>query len=199
MKNQFIPEQIVGSKLDLSANIKLDDKQEALDFFEIVKKRLLNVNKWDEICNAPSSTFKLINFKNQPITGLVKKNDYIRIKIPGPGTKLGEGFDWVRVESINEKIAKDEEILSITVRPCSHPLKPKNEIAHFFQPTATSTFQVYRNGNLIYATVHGRNEIPNTKNGRLLDKIRNTLIAWSAKLGFSYPRWKLLVNGLLNK
>jgi hypothetical protein len=199
MENPYIPKQQVGSKVDISSAVEFNSNAEAITFFQTVKHRLLNVNQWAEICKAPSSTFKLINARNQEIAGLVKETDYIRINVPGPGTKLGEGFDWVNVESIKEEVVDQLELVSITVRPSNHPLKSKNEIAHFFQSTATSTFQAIRNKNKVYAEVHGRNELPNNRTRNFFDSIRNTLIGWSAKIGFSYPQWKLLVEGLISK
>jgi hypothetical protein len=197
MKNTLIPEQEKGSKFDVSANISLNSNTETLAFFQGVKQRLLNVNGWDEVCGFASSTFKLINAKNQEIVGFAKEGDFIRINIPGPGTKIGEGYDWVRIEQIAEQLTSNAELLSITVRPCGHPLKQEKITAHFFQPIATSTFQVKRIANVIYAEVHGRNELPNNKEGALLDKVRNTMVGIGAKMGFSYPQWKMLADGLI--
>ncbi len=196
MNSTIIPKQETGSKMDVVARTELDSIADAVYFFQIVKQRLLNVNQWDDICKLTSTTFKLINAKNQAIVGLAKQDDYIQINIPGPGTKLGEGYDWVRIEKIYEQLAENAELLSITVRPCNHPLKP-NHTAHFFHPIATSTFQVKRIDHVIYAEIHGRNELPNNKEGVWLDRIRNTFVALSAKLGFSYPQWKLLAEGLV--
>lgn len=197
MENTLVPKQKTGSKLDLLSFTECDSIEEALVFFQAVKHRLLNVNQWDEICNVPSSVFKLINEKGQEVAGLIKEDDYIRINIPGPGTKIGEGYDWVKVESITEQEFSDGEILSITVRPSHHPLRAFSETAHFFWNEATSTFQVKRKGKIIYAAVHGRNELPNNKTSIFVDNLRNTLVGWSAKIGFSYPQWKGLTEGLI--
>jgi hypothetical protein len=197
MDNNLIPKQSVGSKLDLSSEISFNTLLEAQAFFELAKQRLMNVNQWDEICKAPSSVFRLMNSKGQEIAGSVKESDFIRIDIPGPGSKVGDGYDWVRVEMIAEQQIADEEILSITVRPSHHPLKRSNETAHFFKAEATSTFQVKRNGNVVYAEIHGRNEMPNNTASHIFDKMRNTLIGWFAKIGFSYPQWKCLAEGLV--
>lgn len=199
MENSFIPKQQVGSKLDLTSIAKLDSNAAAISFFQVVKQRLLDINQWDEICNAPSAVFRLINAKNQQIVGLVQEGDYIRINIPGPGTKVGAGYDWVRVESISEKNTAEAMLLSITVRPSHPPLHASAGVAHFFQATATSTFQIKRFGNIVQASIHGRNELPNYKNMILTDKLRNTVVAWLAKIGLSYPQWKLLAKGLVKK
>lgn len=198
MNNYLIPEQKVGSKLDLSSEKKFATYIEAQEFFKVVKQRLMNVNQWDETCKAPSSVFKLMNDKCQQIVGLVKEGDFIRIDIPGPGSKVGDGYDWVRVETITEQQNIDEEIVSITVRPSHHPLNSLTETAHFFKDEASSTFQVKRVGNIVFAEIHGRNEIPNTAATNLFDKLRNMVIGWSAKIGFSYPQWKCLTEGLVN-
>lgn len=197
MNNYLIPEQKVGSKLDLSSEKKFATYIEAQEFFKVVKQRLMNVNQWDETCKAPSSVFKLMNDKCQQVVGLVKEEDFIRIDIPGPGSKVGDGYDWVRVETITEQQNIDEELVSITVRPSHHPLNSQAETAHFFKDEATSTFQVIRKGNTVFAEIHGRNEMPNTATTNLFDKLRNMVIGCCAKIGFSYPQWKCLTEGLV--
>jgi hypothetical protein len=90
------------------------------------------------------------------------------------------------------------EVLSITARPASNPSTEDNSTAHFLTEEATSTFQVKRLGNAIFAEEHGRNEVANTATGSVLDNIRNTFVGLGAKIGFSYPQWKALVKGLLS-
>jgi len=199
MENSFIPKQELGNKLDLTSITRLDSNTEAQGFFELVKNRLLAINQWDEICNAPSAVFRLMNGKNQEIVGLPQEGDYIRIDVPGPGSKAGRGYDWVRIAQIGEHQTTDAALLSITVRPSPHPLHTDEGIAHFFQATATSTFQVKRYGNMVQASVHGRNELANNVNVGFMDKMRNTMIGWLAKFGLSYPQWKLLTDGLVRK
>lgn len=193
----MIPEQQIGGKLDLLANAFFNSKTEAVSFYEVAKKRLLNVNQWDEICLSPSAVFRLMNDKGQEIAGLAKEGDYIRINIPGPGTTVGEGYDWVKVESLMEQEFAEFEVISLTVRPAHHPLKLFGGVAHFFTSQASSTFQIKRNGTMVFAEVHGRNEVVNNKTSKIFDNIRNSFVGLAAKLGMSYPQWKFLAEGLV--
>lgn len=199
LENPFVPAQQYGSKLDVVAKIELDTEAQSIAFFEVVKHRLMDVNHWADYCRLPASSFKLLNDKNQEVIGTMKEHDYIRIDIPGLGPKSGKGFDWVNVEQIIARQLEQYELLSVTVRPSKHPLGTIAQTAHFFQPLATSTFQVKRYGKHIFAAVYGRNELPNNKKGLLIDRLRNTMVGLLAKLGLSYPQWKLLVEGLLHK
>ncbi|MEQ7801827.1 hypothetical protein ABDJ41_18675 [Pedobacter sp. ASV1-7] len=113
--------------------------------------------------------------------------------------RLGGGYDWVTIEEIKLQVLDDAEVLSMTARPSANPTTSSEDTAHFLTDQATSTFQVKRIGRVIYAEEHGRNELPNTDTGIPLDNIRNTFVGWGAKIGFSYPQWKALVKGLLNK
>ena len=124
--------------------------------------------------------------------------DHIKIDIPGPGTQAGEGYDWVTIEEIKAEVLDNAEVLSMTARPSANPLTAGEDTAHFLTDEATSTFQVKRIGNTIYAEEHARNEVPNTDTENTLDNIRNTFVGWGAKVGFSYPQWKALVKGFLN-
>jgi len=195
----MIPKQQKGGKVDIAAEVQFDTEIESQNFFEIVKRRLIDVNNWDEACLAPASVFRLINSEGKEIVGNVQEGDFIRINIPGPGTKMGEGYDWVRVETIITNQQENSEVLSITVRPSHHPLHAFSETAHFFKDDASSTFQVKRMGKTVSAEVHGRNELANNDTPSVIDNIRNTLVGWSAKLGMSYPQWKLLVEGLVKR
>jgi hypothetical protein len=56
---------------------------------------------------------------------------------------------------------------------------------------------VKRTGKTVSAAVHGRNETPNNADVGLHDKIRNTIVALSARIGLAGPQWKKLVNGFL--
>lgn len=196
MKNQ-IPEQQTGSKLDTVAKSEFSTASEAIDFYQVAKKRLLNVPHWAEICEVPVSTFTLTDADGNRVDRQAEAGDYIKINLPGPGTHSGDSFDWVVIEKITEEFATDTAIISMRVRPASNPKNVDPSIAHFFTAEATSTFQVKRIGLTVYAEEHGRNEVPNTDTSSVSDNIRNTLVGWSAKIGFSYPQWKSLVKGIV--
>ena len=123
--------------------------------------------------------------------------DHIRINIPGPGSSVGEGFDWVRIEMVEEKSQPEREFCIIKVRPTDDPLKMEGT-AHFFERQATSSFMVKREGLLLAAEIHGRNEKPNTGNRKLTDKIRNVVVSTAAKGGLAIIQWQKLAKGLLD-
>lgn len=193
-----VPAQEIGSKMDAVEEITLDSESEAIHFFKIVKDRLLDVNRWAEFAGAASSDFYLTDANGVMVHRKATDGDRIKIDIPGPGTKTGNGFDWVTIEEIKSEIIGDAEVLSITARPSDNPLNSSTDTAHFLNDKATSTFQVKRVGKIIFAEEHGRNEVPNTETDHPLDNVRNTFVGWGAKIGFSYPQWKALVRGLLN-
>jgi hypothetical protein len=195
MKNQ-IPEQHTGGQLDTQAKAEFPSSESAKEFYKIAKWRLLNPSKWAEICEIPLSTFTLTDHEGNPVNREAWQGDYLKIDIPGPGTHSGEGFDWVRIEKIDEEFSFDSEISTLQVRPAANPTSKDTSTAHFFTAMATSTFQVKRIRNIVYAEEHGRNEVPNTDTSYTGDNIRNTLIGWTAKIGLSYPQWKSLVKGI---
>ena len=83
------------------------------------------------------------------------------------------------------------------MRPAGDPRKAAAEIAHFYTGESTNTIIVRRDGLLISAGAHGRNESPNNEEVDLHDKIRNTAIALMARVGLSGGQWQKLVNGLI--
>lgn len=194
-----VPAQIIGSEVNVVEKIELASDAEAIHFFQTVKSRMLDVNRWAEFAGSASSDFYLTDADGISVDRKAKTGDHIKIDIPGPGTKTGSGFDWVSIEEIKVEVIDGAEVLSMTARPTNNPLSGEGgNTAHFLTDQATSTFQVKRVGKTIYAEEHGRNEVPNTDTAHGLDNLRNAFVGWGAKIGFSYPQWKALVKGLLD-
>jgi hypothetical protein len=192
-----VPEQQDGGKSDTISKKKFDSELAAHNFFLIAKQRLLQVNKWKEYAGTLSATFQLCDLNGDEVQRNVEPGDYFKIHIPGPGSDTGEGFDWVKVETVEEENNNSAEMLVIKVRPSTNPQNSNADIAHFFDETATSTFIINRKADTVTAEVHGRNELPNTDVDALGDKIRNAVIATAAISGFSKIQWNLLTEGLL--
>ncbi|TCD12039.1 hypothetical protein EZ449_03180 [Pedobacter frigidisoli] len=190
-----VPLQLTGSQMDIVEKRYASSDSEAIDLFKRASSRLLTVNKWGDY--AGISSFLLMDAHGIRVDRPAQKEDYIRIDIPGPGTEAGMGYDWVKIEDITNTHEENRQVLSMTVRPCSHPISEKEEIAHFLKSEATSTFVITLSDLCISAEEHGRNEMPNTSNGSFFDKGRNYVVGMAAKLGLSYPQWKSLVKALL--
>ena len=193
-----IPEQKEGASTNTEDSIQLPEK-EAEHFFSVVKERLLNVNAWNKYAGEAGATFCLLDASGNPLKRIAAKGDYFEIDIPGPGSKAGEGNDFVQIEDVVEVNNEKEQSLSILVRPSQNPKNNSKDTAHFFSESATSSFMVKKNGNKIIAGVYGRNEKPNFEASSIVDKIRNTIVATGAVLGLSKIQWKSLVSGLLKK
>jgi len=197
--NNDIPKQEEGSEMDVFEKTTFKDEAAAKEFYALAKKRLLEVFNWDELCGFASATFTLTDAAGKEVRRQAMEGDHFKINIPGPGTTTGDGFDWVVVELIREEESAEEQSVTMRARPTANPLHPDNETAHFFKDKATSTFKVYRKGLEVHAEVHGRNEVPNSESAVLINNVRNVLVGWSAKIGFSYPQWKSLVKALVNQ
>lgn len=197
-----LPEKEEGQHKDIEVKEVAATLQEAKQLFESAKTRLLDVNNWDKICGKASATFRLTDSNGKEVEGTPKIGCYFKIDIPAPGSEAGKGFDWVRVEAIEEEDNPDEdkEYFVMRVRPAANPLTPEEDVAHFFSNKSTSNFVVLREKKEVTAAVIGRNEVANTeKTGSIFDKIRNALVGTGAMGGFSNPQWKSLVKGVLNK
>ena len=195
--SDHLPKQEIGTEMNAVEKKVLNSEQEAIEFYEAVRQKLFNVSCWAEISKVPISTFKLMDPSGQEVERAAKEGDYLKIDIPGPGTSIGEGYDWVVIEEIKEEKTENMDLTSMTVRPAANPENENKDVAHFLKDHATSTFQVRRIGLEVSAEEHGRNEVPNSDTDHTLDNIRNTIVGWSAKIGFSYPQWKSLVVGLI--
>lgn len=196
---QFIPDQEVGSKTDFSEEKMFENQAQAHKGFKRAAARLLTVSEWHNYAGAGSSRFCLTNNLGDEVTGFAIEGFLFNIDLPAPGSSAGGGLEWVMIERIeaNEDANATEEFVAMTARPIPDPRTAEPETAHFYKDISTSTFIVKRIGQTLSAAVHGRNETPNNSDVNLHDKIRNTIIALTAKVGMSGPQWKKLVNGLL--
>ncbi len=193
-----VPAQHTGKQVDFHTERQCQNAIEAALLFKIAKSRLLHINRWDEVANVPSATFVLTDahggeaVKSRPAEG-----DRVRIDIPGPGPRQGDGYDWVRVERVIESESADGALCELILRPSTNPLNVGEDTAHFFTDMATSTLTVERKGNRVVVSYHGRNEVANTDTESTLDNIRNTTVGLVAKLGISNPQWQGLIDGIL--
>lgn len=198
MENQLIPKQETGSEMDAVSYCSFETLEEAITFYAIAKRRLTAISSWSQICGTDATTFELLNASGSQPAELAEGN-LIKIDIPGPGTGVGEGYDWVKIEKIESGENMNEQFFGFRVRPCANPHKPLAGIAHFFKDSATSTFLIRLSQNTVYAEMHGRNEVPNTEDTSFFDGLRNMTVGYTAKIGLSYPQWKLLVDGLVKQ
>ena len=194
MKN-IIPEHKAGTQTNTESSVELTTEREAKQFFQTVKKRLLNVNDWHDLTGAATADFQLTDEKGNPVNREAREGDHFKIDIPGPGSVAGNGSDWVQIEIIEE----DEDYIGIRVHPVTDPTNERKDVAHFFNDTSTSSFVVKRENKKITAGVYGRNEKPNTDTETVVDAIRNISIAAGAISGFSKLQWKSLVDGFVKK
>lgn len=165
--------------------------------FEILKKRFFSINEWKGYCGKASSEFKHFSESGQPVERIPQRGDFIRIGIPGPGTKEANGYDWVEITNIAHRQIDNYESYLISCRPSKDPNQLKGRVAHFYRATATSNIMIEKDGDSLKTGVYGRNEKPNF-DAVFLDKIRNFIIAIGGMLGIAKIQWKLLTDGLLD-
>jgi len=195
--NKSIPDQHSGSEMDVIEERILPDLTASKHLFKEAYHRMLSVNSWGDYSHG--TKFTLFDAEHKPAKREARSGDFIRIDIPGPGPISGDGFDWVHVESVEfTEDNSNAECIAMQVRPCQNPFGQKADVAHFLKKEATSTFVVRRNGLHVCAEEHGRNEMANISSEKILDDARNFIVGIAAKLGFSYPQWKMLVKGLLD-
>jgi hypothetical protein len=198
-KPQDIPDQQTGDRSDIEEHLETSTPRQAHSTFVEASRRLLSINEWEGLSGPLSAAFILTDNEGTKLDRAPRPGDFIRINIPGPGTATGKGYDWVRIESIDDKPnpSGNEESLSIRVRPVASPTNDEGDVAHFFDDTATSTFMIERKNLRVVASVHGRNEQPNKEVERPVDKMRNTVVATIATAGVAARQWTMLTKGIL--
>ena len=194
---EIIPTQFAGQEIEVEATKELKNEAEAKSLYNVAKKKLLDVNNWKKIAGTITAQFQIINEKGEEVTRYVKKGDYLRINIPGPGSKGGEGYDWVLVEELKEINMESLQSVGFRVRPNENPFGEKNETSHFYSKEATSSFIICRENSQLISRIVDRNLLPNTESGSLVDKVRDVVVGVSAIAGLSKLQWQQLANGLI--
>lgn len=195
-----LPQQQTGRQTDFTHEKKYDTLDLAHMGFQAAAGRMLSVNNWHEYTGTGSAKFTLCNNQGEEVEVMAEEGFFISIDLPGPGPHAGGGVEWVLVEKLASEGGAHtaEEYVLMTVRSAPDPRKAAAEIAHFYTDESTSTFIVRRDGMVVSAGAHGRNETPNNDDVDLHDKIRNTAIALMARVGLSGGQWQKLVNGLID-
>lgn len=194
-----MPQQYTGNEIEADASVELMDENEAKIFYSLVKARLLDVNNWHQIAGVISAKFQVVDPGGEEVNRIAEKGDYLRIDIPGPGSKEGDGYDWVYIEELKEVAVGDTQSVGFRVRPSKNPLGSKNETTHFYSAEASSNFIVNRETSKLSAWIIDRNLKPNDHAASLMDKIRDTSIGIGAIGMFSKIQWKGLAEGLVKK
>lgn len=195
----LIPAQEKGVIIDSEASVECYNANEARAFFNTVKQRLLAVNNWHHVAGEAGAKFTLIDEAGNEVNRDVKKGDYFKIDIPGPGSSAGDGYDWVQVEELNHVSNEIVDSIGLRVRPSSNPMSNDNSIAHFYSHESTSTFIVTREDNKITATIYDRNTKPNTDTETIIDKVRHVAAGIGAIFGGSKLQWTGLAKGLVSR
>jgi hypothetical protein len=193
----IVPRQQTGKEIEVNSSCKFEQENEAVDFFTVAKGRLLNVDQWHRVAGVISAAFRAFDKDGNKVDRKIEKEDYMRIDIPGPGSKEGDGYDWVKIEEVKEVEEAHLQCIGFRVRPAANPCGDTNSIAHFYDDSATGNFVVTREGKKITATVIDVNVKPNDDTNSITDKIRGTAIGTVALSFFSKLQWKNLVDGIV--
>ena len=194
---EIVPAQFAGQEIETDATKELKDEARAKNSYNVAKKKLLDVNNWKRIAGTISAQFQIIDEKGEEVTRDVRKGDHLRINIPGPGSKEGDGYDWVLVEELKEINRGSLQSVGFRVRPDENPFGKKNETSHFYSKEATSSFIICRENSQLISWIIDRNLLPNTRSGSLVDKVRDVVVGVSAIAGFSKVQWQQLADGLI--
>lgn len=193
----YVPQQMKGAFHDTGSCAEVDTDL-VDEKFQILKSRFLDINRWQEICKMGATEFKLFDNDGNHAQRDPTVGDYIRIDVPGPDGS--DAFDWVEVEDFREfgLASEYEYCMMMTLRPACPPGNlAADTVAHFYSGEATSTIVIVKGENYLCASVHGRNEVPNTESPQFPHKLRNVVLASGGVLGAAKVQWKMLTEGLI--
>jgi hypothetical protein len=201
MINELVPANVQGKPSDLEYTVSFPSLAAAIDCYNRASKRLLNPPVWHQLAGWASANFQLVGSAGEESRRLAREGDYLRIDIPGPGPKAGQGYDWVKVDRLEDHSdpQAEREWIGMRVRSWAAPFEKESDSAHFFKSDATSTYVIERIFNQVKASYHGRNEVANTSTTEGADNLRNGLVAAGAILGLSEIQWTALCKSFLEE
>lgn len=189
-------QQLKGGYHDSLEMKYFQSREESNLFFNNLQHLFFNINSWENLFKK-ATTFQVTDSYGNNKFSRIAVGDLVKIKIPGPKSRIGDGFDWVKICEVAYHICADYEYFSMVVSPCN---KPGSEItAHFFQSIAKNYFTIKNYGYMVTAEVHGRNEVPNCSNLPIWDQFRNFLTANGGIFGFSKIHWKQWCKSILDE
>ena len=197
MLKTTIEQQNTGGKHDSSVSVQFDTAKECLVAFRKIEFAFININYWDHIFKNTSSFHVPDSAKIEKVTR-AQPGDLVKIKIPGPKNKLGHGYDWVKIVSLEKSWENEVQTLCLVLSPTSAGCHLK-KTAHFFTSKSKNYFIIRKSLLQITAEVHGRNEVPNLKHQSFRDQWRNLLIAKGGILGFSKINWETWCENILDE
>ncbi len=194
-----IPAQTEGNCSDNISDRLFETEAVASEFFQGLKKRFLDINSWELFAGKEKAEFTLCDENGDLSLDPPQVGNFVRIKLPGLHNPTGDSYDWVQIETVEEDQNTAEETVYIRLRPSENPKKNDGKTAHFFKDKATSNFLIKREGKKVTVAVLARNEIPNTEDLNLLEKLRNNVVAIGGIVIGSKFQWTSFTDGLLKK
>ncbi|TCD08338.1 hypothetical protein EZ449_13130 [Pedobacter frigidisoli] len=197
-KEDLIPSQQIGKQTDAEQEKLFSSPKAAGEAYHLAMVKLLDVNAWHKISGIDTTYFELFDRNGNSHHHTAKESDYIRIDVSGAVASEGKCY-WVCIEHMEcySQHETDVEFTLFVARPCKVPGEIGGSVAHFFTNRATSTFMVFRRGNVLTAGIYGRNEVANTVPDGMLDKSRNVVYKNGSADGMSFAQWQLVLAGIL--
>lgn len=193
-KTGIVPSQEDGMHTSVEAHAECSSREEAIALYQEARRRLLDINHWDEYAGFGDTFFSLTDASGNLVGHSPEMGDLIRIK-------SGNGYEWVMIEEYIETIdrKRDNDLFAFRVRPVDNPETRRDNGSALYREEATSTFLLQRAGTRITTAEKGRNEIPDTSADGHGEMIRNSAASIVDSLGISVDQWKALMEGLLRR
>jgi hypothetical protein len=177
-----------------SAEREFESELEAERFFQVLKRRFLDLREWNK--NAALSSFESYDEHGRRWDDTrIVDGIFLRIDLAGTGKP-----DWVRIERVQD--SPDEVIIS--AKPTYDPTESPQEtgkVSHFFTAAARNNFCIYRDKSKIHIYVIGTHETTNTGHtSGVVETVRNAAVAnLGSYLGVQKAEWTKFCESFLSE
>jgi hypothetical protein len=186
--NALIPENKFGQPIDLSLSVILSTRNEALICFSLATKRLLNPPMWRQISGWTFDLLLISRFTKKEY-GLAEEGDSFKFGTKRTIAVAGDEPDCLIVDNIkiNANPSGPTEWLFFQMHPCRN--SDTSQASH--------SYIIERNGNIVTARYHNRNETISVETGSRFESISNAKTP-DLSVRPSKSEWLVLLKGLLS-
>ena len=118
----MVPENKDGKAVDIEYSITEENLQDAITMFRLAYSRVIYPAIWKSLAGVGTASFSIWMADSTEVQRHLQVDDFLKIDIPGPGPSAGEGYDWVRVEALQENILPHtDESFVMRLRACANP------------------------------------------------------------------------------
>jgi len=183
-------------KEKLVAAISCYTTHESEELYGFLKISLVDINNWNEFAGGISFQSKLTDKNGSAVSRFAKVGDLIRITLHSRQS-VGRLYEWLEINTIEEKLHGQTEIFFITISPVINPETDIPDPSQFMRPAGNVTLFVVRDDRKIELQVYTHIKTTGYQFFGLRDRLRHVFSTFISGSGIHEIQWPTLLKSIL--